>query len=169
METPSSSQISSQYGASAKSTTTWNWAPPEIMNFNIKPREKWRNRLVTSNPYPIYFSHFFKRRSWLEYCMKFGSYFTENIQHIRYKVNSLSNVQDDYCYLFWERIENNKYSKTLITNKCAKRALSSVVTHSYMFRISAVRPGPRRLHASKNNAVHSQQHILTQLWSATLV
>jgi hypothetical protein len=22
--------------------------------------------------------------------------------------------------------------------------------------------GPRRLHASKNNAVHSQQHILTQ-------
>jgi hypothetical protein len=27
---------------------------------------------------------------------------------------------------------------------------------------SAVR-GPRRVHASKNNAVHSQQHILTQL------
>jgi hypothetical protein len=24
-------------------------------------------------------------------------------------------------------------------------------------------PGPRRVHASKNNAVHSQQHILTQL------
>jgi hypothetical protein len=24
-------------------------------------------------------------------------------------------------------------------------------------------PAPRRVHASKNNAVHSQQHILTQL------
>jgi hypothetical protein len=30
-------------------------------------------------------------------------------------------------------------------------------------------PGPRRVHASKNNAAHSQQHILTQLLSATLV
>jgi hypothetical protein len=26
------------------------------------------------------------------------------------------------------------YTKALITNKCTKRALSSVVTHSYMFR-----------------------------------
>jgi hypothetical protein len=29
--------------------------------------------------------------------------------------------------------------------------------------------GPQRVHASKNNAVHSQQHTLTQLYSATLV
>jgi hypothetical protein len=27
----------------------------------------------------------------------------------------------------------------------------------------ACKPGPQRVHASKNNAVHSQQHILTQL------
>jgi hypothetical protein len=27
----------------------------------------------------------------------------------------------------------------------------------------ACRPGPQRVHTSKNNAVHSQQHILTQL------
>jgi hypothetical protein len=26
------------------------------------------------------------------------------------------------------------YTKTLITNKCTKRVLSSIVTHSYMFR-----------------------------------
>jgi hypothetical protein len=48
------------------------------------------------------------------------------------------------------------FSKTQITNKFTKRVLSSIVTHSY-------RPGRQRVHASKNNAVHSQQHILTQL------
>jgi hypothetical protein len=31
------------------------------------------------------------------------------------------------------------------------------------------KPRPQRIHASKNNAVHSQQHILLQLYSATLV
>jgi hypothetical protein len=88
----------------------------------------------------------------------------------------------------------------LITNKCTKRVLSSIVTHYCMFRpcwvifrenffviitlrlhfivewecavdcvlrelsaVSACSPGPQRVHASKNNAVHSQQHILTQL------
>jgi hypothetical protein len=30
-------------------------------------------------------------------------------------------------------------------------------------------PTPLSCHASKNNAVHSQQHILAQLYSATLV
>jgi hypothetical protein len=30
------------------------------------------------------------------------------------------------------------YTKTLITNKCTKRVLSSIVTHSYMFRPSWV-------------------------------
>jgi hypothetical protein len=29
--------------------------------------------------------------------------------------------------------------------------------------MDACKPGPQRVHASKNNAVHSQQHILTQL------
>jgi hypothetical protein len=29
--------------------------------------------------------------------------------------------------------------------------------------VPACRRGPRGVHASKNNAVHSQQHILTQL------
>jgi hypothetical protein len=31
------------------------------------------------------------------------------------------------------------------------------------------KPRPQRVHASKNNAVHIQQHILAQLYSATLV
>jgi hypothetical protein len=30
------------------------------------------------------------------------------------------------------------------------------------------RPGPQRVHASKNNAIHSQQHILTQLLKCNL-
>jgi hypothetical protein len=29
---------------------------------------------------------------------------------------------------------NSSYTKTLLTNKCTKRVLSSIVTHSYMFR-----------------------------------
>jgi hypothetical protein len=29
--------------------------------------------------------------------------------------------------------------------------------------VPACKPGPQRVHASKNNAVHSQQRILTQL------
>jgi hypothetical protein len=32
-----------------------------------------------------------------------------------------------------------------------------------LYAVPACRPGPQRVHASKNNAVHSQQHILTQL------
>jgi hypothetical protein len=35
--------------------------------------------------------------------------------------------------LSWE-INSKMYTKTLITNKCTKRVLSSIVTHSYMFR-----------------------------------
>jgi hypothetical protein len=96
-------------------------------------------------------------------------------------------------------------TKTLITNKCTKRVLSSIVTHFYMFRpcwvvfrenfsvlvtlrlhfilececavdgvlrcfwrrvrsvVRAGLPGPQRVHASNNNAVHSQQHIRTQV------
>jgi hypothetical protein len=58
--------------------------------------------------------------------------------------------------------EANIRTKTLITNKCTKKVLPSIVTHSYMFRPcwvifrenyprSGPRPGPQRVHASKNN------------------
>jgi hypothetical protein len=39
--------------------------------------------------------------------------------------------------LVWHRIPENNgvhFTKTLITNKCRKRVLSSIVAHSYMFR-----------------------------------
>jgi hypothetical protein len=57
------------------------------------------------------------------------------------------------------------YTKILITNECTKRVLSSIVTHSRSRPAlqKQCRLGPQRVHASKNNAVHSQQHILTQL------
>jgi hypothetical protein len=70
-------------------------------------------------------------------------------------------------------------TKTLITNKCTKRVLSSTVTHFYMFRpfwvifrenffVNSLRSRPagrdrREFTPPKKNAVHSQQHILTQL------
>jgi hypothetical protein len=87
------------------------------------------------------------------------------------------------------RVRALYHTKTLITNKGRKGGLSSIVTHSYMFRpcwvifrenffvIVTLRlryiverecavpagPGPQRVHASENNAVHSQRHILTQV------
>jgi hypothetical protein len=38
-----------------------------------------------------------------------------------------------------------------------------VVARRKLSAVPACKPGPQRVHASKNNAVHSQQHILTQL------
>jgi hypothetical protein len=78
--------------------------------------------------------------------------------------------------------------KTLITNKCTKSffidcdtflhvstllghlqgELSVVVTLRLHFTLPC-KAGPQSVHASKNNAVHSQQHVLAQLQSATLV
>jgi hypothetical protein len=47
-----------------------------------------------------------------------------------------------------------------------RRELSAVPAS---LRTASLRPGPQRVHASKNNAVHSQQHILTQPYRANLV
>jgi hypothetical protein len=44
--------------------------------------------------------------------------------------------------------------KTLNTNTCTKSLFSSIITHSYMFR-------------AVDCALHSQQHILAKLYSAT--
>jgi hypothetical protein len=42
-------------------------------------------------------------------------------------------------------------------------AVDCVLEAWTLYEFLACRSGPQRVHASKNNAVHSQQHILTQL------
>jgi hypothetical protein len=111
-------------------------------------------------------------------------------------------VIDEQLLVGIRNTRRNYGTKTLVTNKCTKRVLPSIVTHSNMFRPCWViftenfslplyrgctlqlsenvlltvycvvfggvnslpcRPGPQRVHASENNAVHSQQHIFAQL------
>jgi hypothetical protein len=64
--------------------------------------------------------------------------------------NSILSVQSKmershYCCLVsyrtsiaWKDIEYRFDTKTLVTNKCTKRVLSSIVTHSYVFRTCCV-------------------------------
>jgi hypothetical protein len=56
------------------------------------------------------------------------------------------------------------HKESFIINRNTLLHVSTLLGH-IQGELSAVRalPGPRSVHASKNNAVHSQQHILTQL------
>jgi hypothetical protein len=42
-------------------------------------------------------------------------------------------------------------------------ALHIQFSENVLLTVCCLRPGPQTVHASKNNAVHSQQHILTQI------
>jgi uncharacterized protein (UPF0276 family) len=57
-----------------------------------------------------------------------------NIQDVVYE-RTVNNVVCLWDFMHvWFGANNHGYTKTLITNTCTKRVLSSVVTHSYMFR-----------------------------------
>jgi hypothetical protein len=63
------------------------------------------------------------------YCKESKSYATrESIIYIFTKKNKQGNKFNVF------HVRALYYTKTLITNKCTKRVLSSIVTHSYMFR-----------------------------------
>jgi hypothetical protein len=51
-----------------------------------------------------------------------------------YSHKNLEFVDKRYGRLSDVTLNSNKLTTTLITNKCIKRVLSSIVTHSYMFR-----------------------------------
>jgi hypothetical protein len=46
----------------------------------------------------------------------------------------MSSSCSTHCTVNVSHVRALYYTKTLITNKCTKRVLSSIVTHSYMFR-----------------------------------
>jgi hypothetical protein len=49
-------------------------------------------------------------------------------------LNGLYTLSFFFLYAECAAKTNTPYTKTLITNKCTKRVLSSILTHSYMFR-----------------------------------
>jgi hypothetical protein len=100
---------------------------------------------------------------------------SENVHSIGERSNL--STYSKYCRNLQVQI-HFEYSKNTNHQKMHKE--SFIININILLRVStllghlqeelpAVRawPGPRRVHASKNNAVHSQQHILAQLYSAT--
>jgi hypothetical protein len=54
------------------------------------------------------------------------------------------------------------HKESFIINRNTLLHVSTLLGH-LQGELQQCRPGPQRVRASKNNAVHSQQHILTEL------
>jgi hypothetical protein len=66
-------------------------------------------------------------------------------------------------YIIQNTNHQQMHKESYIGNRNKLLRVSTLLGHLQGEFPLPVSPGPRRVHASKNNAVHSQQHILAQL------